>query len=65
MPVWRRVLPHRFTGMEHDTVGLAYAAIMILTMAGGAPAFYITLGVIEVLLSLCTVVTAWRWPKMR
>ncbi|MGF6493424.1 hypothetical protein ABIE56_001604 [Luteibacter sp. 621] len=44
-------------------LGVVYAAIMLLTMPG-APAFYLTLGVIEVLLSLATVVTAWRWPRL-
>ena len=44
-------------------LGVVYAAIMLLTMPG-APAVYLTLGVIEVLVSLATVVTAWRWPRL-
>ncbi|MGA7437952.1 MAG: DUF6326 family protein [Luteibacter sp.] len=58
-------LPAAISKWANIVLGLAYAAIMLLTMAGGAPAFYITLGVIEVLLSLCTIVTAWRWPRSR
>lgn len=42
--------------------GLAYAAIMLLTMPG-AWWFYLFLGVIEVLLSLGIVWVAWRWPR--
>jgi hypothetical protein len=43
------------------TLGVFYTAIMLLTMPG-AWLFYITLGVIEVVLSLLIVVYAWRWP---
>lgn len=42
--------------------GLVYAGIMLLTMPG-AWWFYLTLGVIEIALSLATVVVAWRWPR--
>jgi hypothetical protein len=35
---------------------------MLLTMPG-AWAFYIALGIIEVLLTLAVVVYAWRWPR--
>ncbi|MEP7184203.1 MAG: DUF6326 family protein [Rhodanobacter sp.] len=43
-------------------LGVFYTAIMLLTMPG-AWWFYITLGLIEVVLSLSIVVYAWRWPK--
>jgi hypothetical protein len=43
-------------------LGLAYAAIMLLTMPG-AWQFYLLFGVIEVLLSLAIIWTAWRWPR--
>ena len=43
-------------------LSLFYTAIMLLTMPG-AWWFYITLGVIEVALSLLIVAYAWRWPK--
>ena len=42
--------------------GLAYAAIMLLTMPG-AWRFYLFFGVIEVLLSLGIVWVAWCWPR--
>lgn len=56
------VLPAIVCKWLNVALGLAYAAIMVLTMQG-APAFYVTLGVVEVLLSLATIATAWRWPK--
>ncbi|MEO6801509.1 MAG: DUF6326 family protein [Rhodanobacter sp.] len=43
-------------------LGLFYAAIMLLTMPG-AWWFHITLGPVEVALSLLIVAYAWRWPK--
>lgn len=43
-------------------LGLFYTAIMLFTMPG-AWWFYITLGVIEVALSLLIVAYAWRWPR--
>lgn len=43
-------------------LGLVYAAIMLMTMPG-AWHFYLLFGVIEVLLSLAIMWTAWRWPR--
>ena len=43
-------------------LGLFYTAIMLLTMPG-AWWFHITLGPVEVALSLLIVAYAWRWPK--
>ncbi len=43
-------------------LGVAYAAIMVLTMPG-AWRFYQLLGVVEILLSLLIVVLALRWPR--
>jgi len=43
-------------------LGLAYTAIMLMTMRG-APTFYIFMGVIEVLLTLLIVWHAWTWPR--
>ncbi|MDQ6646841.1 MAG: hypothetical protein M3Y93_06385 [Pseudomonadota bacterium] len=42
-------------------LGAFYAALELLTMPGAW--FYITLGMIEVVLSLSIVVYAWRWPN--
>ncbi len=44
--------------------GAVYAAIMLLTMSGGAPPFYLVLGTIEVLLTFAIMAYAWTWPRM-
>ena len=56
------VLWPRLCRWTNIVLGLFYSAIMRLTMPG-AWWFYITLGVIEVLLSLLIVACAWRWPR--
>jgi Family of unknown function (DUF6326) len=43
-------------------LGVAYSAILLLTMPG-APPFYLFLGVIEVALTLLIVWHAWTWPR--
>lgn len=43
-------------------LGLAYTAIMSMTMRG-APTFYVFMGAIEVLLTLLIVWHAWTWPR--
>jgi len=43
-------------------LGLVYTLIMVITMPG-AWAFYIFLGIVEVVLSLLIVWNAWKWPK--
>lgn len=45
--------------------GIAYTVIMLLTMSGGAPPFYLTLGTIEVVLTLTIVAYAWTWPRRK
>lgn len=44
-------------------LGLAYAAIMVLTMLGGAWNFYLFFGVVEIALCLLIVRQAWKWPR--
>ncbi|MCW3837417.1 DUF6326 family protein [Sphingomonas canadensis] len=44
-------------------LGLAYTAIMAMTMAGGAPPFYLTLGGIEIAITLAIVWRAVFWPR--
>ena len=44
-------------------LGLAYTGIMLLTMKGGAPPYYFTLGAIEIALTLGVVWVAVTWPK--
>lgn len=46
-------------------LGPAYAAIMILTLTGGAPPFYVMLAVIEIALAVMITIAAWRWPRRR
>ncbi len=56
------VLPARFCRWLNIGLGVFYTVIMLLTMPG-AWWFYITLGLVEVLLSLLIVAHAWRWPR--
>ena len=56
------VLAPRLCRWANVALGLFYTAIMLLTMPG-AWWFYITLGVIEVALSLLIAACAWRWPR--
>lgn len=57
------LLPAPFVRWLGIVLGLAYTAIMALTMIGGAPLFYLVLGAIEIVLSLAVVLTAARWPR--
>jgi len=43
-------------------LGLIYTVIMVITIPGSW-AFYVFLGVVEVILSLLIVWTAWKWPR--
>jgi hypothetical protein len=56
------VLPPRPDRWINIVLGIAYTAIMLLTMRG-APPFYLFLGVIEVMLSLAIAWYAWTWPR--
>lgn len=51
--------PNRWLNLA---LGVAYTAIMLMTLRG-APAFYVFMGVIEVLLTLLIVRHAWTWPR--
>lgn len=55
-------LPATLCRWANIAFGLFYTAIMLLTMPG-AFAFYVTLGVVEVLITVAVVTYAWRWPK--
>ncbi|MET0504934.1 MAG: DUF6326 family protein [Luteibacter sp.] len=57
-------LPATLCRWANALLGIAYTAIMLLTMQGALP-FYLVLGVIEVLLSAAIGVYAWRWPRLR
>jgi Family of unknown function (DUF6326) len=56
------VLPARGNRWLNLLFGVAYTAIMAMTMAGGAPPFYLLLGAIEIALTLAIVWQAWAWP---
>lgn len=56
-------LPAAWCRWANIILGAAYAAIIVLTLAGAAP-FYVMFGAIEIALSVFTIVTAWRWPRL-
>lgn len=56
------VLPPRINRVANIVLGLAYTAIMAMSMPG-AWQFYRLLGAIEIALSLLTVWYAVRWPR--
>ena len=59
------LLPAAISKWTNVILGFAYAAIVALTMAGRAPSFYLTLGVIEIVVSLAIAGTALRWPRQK
>lgn len=63
MVAFSLLLPPAFRWL-HAVLAVAYSAIMVMTMAGGAPAFYILLGVIEIVLSFSIFWSAIRWPRV-
>jgi hypothetical protein len=62
MVILSLLLPPRLCRWLNVLLGMFYTAVMLLTMPG-AWTFYITLGVIEIALSLSIVVLALRWPR--
>lgn len=56
-------LPAAFNRWGNVVLGLAYAAIIVISMPG-AWVFYQFLGVIEAVLSLLIAWQAWRWPRV-
>ena len=56
-------LPAVFNRWGNVVLGLAYAAIIVISMPG-AWVFYQFLGVIEAVLSLLIAWQAWRWPRV-
>lgn len=57
------VLPASACRWANVSVGLFYAAIMLLILFNGAWAFYLLFATIEVFLTLLAVWLAWRWPR--
>lgn len=56
------VLPARACRWANIVLGLAYTAIMAMTMPG-AWTFYQLLGAIEIALTVAVAIVAWRWPR--
>jgi hypothetical protein len=56
------VLPPAVNRWANVAFGLIYAVIMLMTMPGEW-AFYVFLGVVEVLLTALIVWYAWKWPR--
>ena len=62
MVVLSLILPATANRWLNLTLGLAYAAIMAVSMPGAWP-FYVFLGVIEIIVCLAIVGLAWTWPR--
>jgi hypothetical protein len=62
MVILSLLLPARLCRWLNVALGMFYTAVMLITMPG-AWAFYIALGVIEIVLSLSIAVLALRWPR--
>lgn len=62
MVVLSLVLTPRVSRWLNLVAGVVFTTIMLLTMPG-AWRFYQFLGVIEVVLTLAIMWTAWRWPR--
>ena len=56
------VLPPSPNRRINIVLGVAYAAIMLLTTLG-APPFYVFFGVLEISLNSAIVWCAWTWPR--
>lgn len=56
------LLPGRLCKWASVILGIAYTAIMAVSLPGSEP-FYKTLGVIEIALTLSITVIAFRWPR--
>ena len=56
------VLPPALNRWLNLALGVAYTVIMLMTLRA-APAFYVFMGVIEVLLTLLIAWHAWAWPR--
>ena len=56
------VLPPGINRWANIFLGVAYTAVIIITLPG-AWSFYVFLGVIEAVLTLLVAAYAWRWPR--
>ena len=65
MPLLTVVLPPAISRWTNIVLGLAYFVIITLTiLPAGTPLFYRYIGVVENLVTLAVIWTAWRWPRV-
>ena len=57
------ILPAKITKISNMVLGVLYAFVMIGSLIGEGWAFYIFLGIVEIVLSLLITFYAWKWPK--
>jgi hypothetical protein len=57
------LLPPTINRWLNLVLGAAYSAIMLLTLIGGAPPYYLVLAVVEIALCIGIMLTAWTWPR--
>lgn len=60
------VLAPKVNRVVHILFGFIYTIIMVLVVSNSIDAwhsFYVYLGILEMLITLLIVWTAWRWPK--
>jgi hypothetical protein len=57
------ILPAKIAKISNMVLGVLYAFVMIGSLIGESWAFYIFLGIIEIVLSLLITWYAWKWPK--
>ena len=57
------VLPAKINRISNMILGVLYAFVMIGSLIGEGWAYYIFLGIVEIVLSLLITWYAWKWPK--
>lgn len=57
------VLPSAVCRWANVALGLVYTSIMAISLPGSAP-FYVTLGIIEIALTMTIALVALRWPRV-
>lgn len=63
MVILSLVLPPRICRWANILLGIAYTAIMAMTLPGSQP-FYLVLGITEVILTVSIIVVALRWKRI-
>ena len=57
------VLPAKINRISNMILGVLYAFVMIGSLIGEGWAYYIFVGIVEIVLSLLITWYAWKWPK--